>query len=152
MSINVNSLFSLLESQIGRDALSSAMLSYLAPAAPSKTPVKVSGSATATASEAPSAPVKAKRAKKERDPAAPKRAPTEWLLFSGRVRSVIGAESGAKVPGRVWTQVASSLKDAGLMGSATDEQIVAAYKTYLAAPPEHSKAFVEGRSKAGKRA
>lgn len=152
MSINVNSLFTLLEGQIGRDALAAAMLSYLAPAAPvavQKTPVKA---ALESAPQAPSAPVKAKRAKKEKDPDAPKRPPTEWLLFSGRVRSVIGAESGAKVPGRVWTQVSSSLKDAGLMGSATDEQIVAAYKTYLAAPPEHSKAFVEGRSKAGKQA
>jgi hypothetical protein len=151
MSINVNSLFTLLEGQIGRDALASAMLSYLAPASgvASKTPVKA---ALESASEAPSAPVKAKRAKKEKDPDAPKRAPTEWLLFSGRVRSVIGAESGAKVPGKVWTQVASSLKEAGLMGSATDEQIVAAYKTYLAAPPEHSKAYVAGLTKAAKKA
>lgn len=150
MSINVNSLFTLLETQIGRDALAAAMFSYLAPSeAPSKssskTPVKAPES---TAPEAPSAPVKAKRAKKERDPDAPKRAPTEWLLFSGRVRSVIGAETGAKVPGKVWTQVSSSLKDAGLMASATDEQIVAAYKTYLVAPPAQSKAASKAVPKA----
>lgn len=148
MSINVNTLFSLLEGQVGRDALSSAMLAYLAPAASvaSVTPVK---KALETSAPLPSAPVKVK---KERAADAPKRAPTEWLIFSGRVRSLIGAETAAKVPGKVWTQVSSSLKAAGLMSSATDEQILAAYKAYLANPPEQSKAFVEGRSKAAKKA
>jgi hypothetical protein len=149
MSINVNTLFSLLEGQVGRDALSSAMLAYLAPAASVTSVTPVKKALETSAPSAPSAPVKVK---KQRDPAAPKRPPTEWLLFSGRVRSIIGAETAAKVPGKVWTQVSSSLKEAGLMPSATDEQILAAYKTYLANPPEQSKAFVEGRSKAAKKA
>lgn len=157
-AINPFAIFSTLESQLGRSALSTAMLTYLssvpvdAPApkaAPLVTPAK---GAKDTSSSAPPAPIKAKRAKKERSSDAAPKPLSEWLTFSGRVRGVIEKITGGKVPGKIWMQTASSLRDAGLMPSATDEQITAAYQTYLAAPPEHSKAYTQGLSKAGKKA
>ena len=83
------------------------------------------------AEEAPGAPKKAKR---ERDPNAPK---SDWLLFGEKVRAAISATlpEGAKIPGPVWMQTASALKEKGLMPSATSEQIVAAYQERLAHPP-----------------
>ncbi len=157
-AINPFAIFSTLESQIGRSALSTAMLTYLssvpvdapAPVAvPLVTPAK---GAKNSSPSAPPAPVKAKRAKKERSSDAAPKPPSEWLTFSGRVRGVIEKITGGKVPGKVWMQTASSLRDAGLMPSATDEQVTAAYQAYLAAPPEHSKAYTRGLSKAAKKA
>ncbi len=100
-----------------------------------------------------SAPVKGKRGpKKEKDPDAPKREPNDWIKFTSRVRSVLATEmeEGKKVAPKAVTQTASSLKEAGLMGSATDEQIRAAYKEWLANPPAVSKSEAAGRTKKSK--
>ena len=93
--------------------------------------------------------VKVAKAKKEVDPDAPKREPNEWIKFTQEVRAAISAaivgeknEKGEqkKAHPKAVTQVASALKEKGLMGSATSEQIVAGYKAWLANPPEQSKA------------
>uniref|UniRef100_A0A6C0BK61 HMG box domain-containing protein n=1 Tax=viral metagenome TaxID=1070528 RepID=A0A6C0BK61_9ZZZZ len=86
------------------------------------------------AAEAPPAP---KKAKKVKDPNAPKKEPSEWLLFGEKVRAAIrpSLPEGAKIPGPVWMQTASALKEKGLMPSATNEQILAAYQERLAHPP-----------------
>lgn len=86
------------------------------------------------AAEAPGAPKKAKKAK---DPNAPQKPPSEWLLFGEKVRAAIrpSLPEGAKIPGPVWMQTASALKEKGLMPSATNEQILAAYQERLAHPP-----------------
>jgi hypothetical protein len=84
-----------------------------------------------------------KKTKKERDPDAPKREPNDWIKFTCRVRAVISAqllgqldEKGAqkKAHPKAVTQTASSLKEAGHMVDASDEQILSAYKTWLANP------------------
>ncbi len=101
-----------------------------------------------------SAPAKGKRgSRKPRDPDAPKKEPNDWIKFTSRVRSVLGPqmEDGKKVAPKAVTQVASSLKDASLMPSATDEQIIAAYKNWLANPPAVSKMAAEGRDKKSKK-
>ena len=86
------------------------------------------------AEEAPGAP---KKAKKVKDPNAPQKPPSEWLLFGEKVRAAIRPTlaEGAKIPGPVWMQTASALKEKGLMPSATSEQILAAYQERLAHPP-----------------
>jgi hypothetical protein len=102
----------------------------------------------------PSSPVKGKRgSRKPRDPDAPKREPNDWIKFTSRVRSVLAPqmEDGKKVAPKAVTQVASSLKDASLMPSATDDQIIAAYKNWLANPPAVSKMVAEGRDKKSKK-
>lgn len=101
-----------------------------------------------------SAPAKGKRgSRKPRDPDAPKKEPNDWIKFTSRVRSVLGPqmEDGKKVAPKAVTQVASSLKDASLMPSATDDQIIAAYKNWLANPPAVSKMAAEGRDKKSKK-
>ncbi len=100
-----------------------------------------------------SAPVKGKRAKKVKDPNAPKKEPNDWIKFTSRVRSVLATEmeDGKKVLPKAVTQVASSLKEASLMPSATDDQIKAAYKNWLANPPAISKMESEGKSKKSKK-
>ena len=100
------------------------------------------------------APVKGKRAKKTKDPNAPKKEPNDWIKFTSRVRSVLLASStdGKKpLPAGV-TQTASSLKDAGLMGTATDEQIRAAYANWVANPPAVSKMVQNGQDAASRKA
>lgn len=97
-------------------------------------------------------PAKAKRAKKERDPDAPKKEPNDWIKFTSRVRSVLAGqvEDGKKLHPKAVTQTASKLKDASLMGTASDEQIVAAYRDWLANPPVVSKQEAAGKSKRSK--
>jgi hypothetical protein len=100
-----------------------------------------------------SGPVKGKRAKKVRDPSAPKKEPNDWIKFTSRVRSVLATqmEDGKKVAPKAVTQVSSALKEASLMPSATDDQIIAAYKNWLANPPAVSKMVAEGRDKKSKK-
>jgi hypothetical protein len=98
-------------------------------------------------------PAKAKRAKKERDPDAPKKEPNDWIKFTSRVRSVLSGqvEDGKKLHPKAVTQTASKLKDASLMATASDEQIIAAYRDWLANPPAVSKMVAEGRDKKSKK-
>lgn len=98
-------------------------------------------------------PAKAKRAKKERDPDAPKKEPNDWIKFTSRVRSVLAGqvEDGKKMHPKAVTQTASKLKDASLMATATDAQIIAAYREWLANPPAVSKMVAEGRDKKSKK-
>jgi hypothetical protein len=98
-------------------------------------------------------PAKGKRAKKERDPDAPKREPNDWIKFTSHVRSVLATqmEEGKKVAPKAVTQVSSALKEASLMPSASDEQIIAAYKNWLSNPPTVSKMVSEGRDKKSKK-
>lgn len=100
-----------------------------------------------------SAPVKGKRAKKVRDPSAPKKEPNDWIKFTSRVRSVLATqmEDGKKVAPKAVTQVSSALKEASLMPSATDTQIIAAYKNWLANPPAVSKMVAKGLDKKSKK-
>jgi hypothetical protein len=142
-SISIPQLFSFLESQVGRPALASALAAYLAvPSdAPPSTPPKAQPSAPA---EPPAAPKKAKKVKAEATEAAeskPKREPNAWIKFTSRVRSVLAPLSpdGKKLPPVAVTQTSSALKDAGLMPSATDDQIRAAYAEWQANPPAVGK-------------
>lgn len=101
-----------------------------------------------------SAPAKGKRgSKKPRDPNAPKKEPNDWIKFTSRVRSVIATQmaDGKKPLPKAVTQVSSSLKDASLMPSATDDQIIAAYKNWVANPPAVSKMVAEGKDKKSKK-
>jgi hypothetical protein len=84
---------------------------------------------------------KAPKAKKEKDPDAPKKEPNSWIKFTSRVRAVLTplAQEGKKLSPKAVTQTASALKDAGLLDSATDEQIRAAYQSWLANPPAVGK-------------
>ncbi len=98
---------------------------------------------------ASTAPVKGKRAKKVKDANAPKKPANDWIKFTSRVRAVILAsftDGKNPVPAAV-TQTASSLKDAGLMPTATDEQILAAYANWVANPPTVSKQAAAGKNK-----
>jgi hypothetical protein len=101
-----------------------------------------------------SAPAKAKRAKKEKDPDAPKKEPNDWIKFTSRVRSVLAplAAEGKKLHPKAVTQTASALKAADLMGSASDDQIRAAYAEWLAHPPEVSKMVQNGQDAASRKA
>ena len=81
-----------------------------------------------------------KRAKKERDPDAPKKEPNDFIKFASHIRGVFTAnleEADLKIAKSVKcvTQVASALKEADLMGTATDEQIVDAFAEWRANPP-----------------
>jgi hypothetical protein len=115
------------------------------------------------AKAAPASAAKDKKEKKEkkvRDPDAPKKEPNDWIKFTGRVRTVISneiegemTEKGVqkKPHPKAVTQTASSLKEKGSMATATDEQIVEAYKAWLANPPEKSKMELNGTGKKAKK-
>ena len=135
MSFSASTLFAFLEAQVGRDALAAAMVSYLSPS--SSTPVQASSTAPVQSTPAPSKG----RAKKVKDPGAPKKAPNDWIKFTSRVRSVVtaAATDGKKPLPAAVTQTSSALKAAGLMPSATDGQILAAYADWVANPPAISK-------------
>jgi hypothetical protein len=64
-----------------------------------------------TRAEPVAAAVKVKKAKKERDPDAPKKEPNSWIKFTTRVNEVLN-ENEAKLPGAEQKQFCSSLKDA----------------------------------------
>lgn len=86
---------------------------------------------------------KVKKSKKEKDPNAPKREPSDWIKFTSRVRSVLKEQMEAKsetvvnkkgetvprVPQpKEVTQIASSLK--ATMASCTEDDILVAYYEY----------------------
>ena len=114
---------------------------------------KIDLSKVVSAASSDAKPAKAKRAKKERDPDAPKKEPNDWIKFTSRVRSVLAGqvEDGKKMHPKAVTQTASKLKDASLMATATDAQIIAAYQDWLANPPAVSKMVAEGRDKKSKK-
>ncbi len=101
---------------------------------------------------ASTAPVKGKRAKKVKDANAPKKPANDWIKFTSRVRAVIAATlpEGKKALPKAVTQTAASLKDAGMMATATDEQILAAYANWVANPPAVGKWAASGKTKSKK--
>lgn len=91
-----------------------------------------------------------KRVKKEKDPDAPKKPLTPWVQHTMLVGSVLKPlilelnkerteETKVKTQTCVF-QVAGTLKEKGLVGSSTEEQIREAFEEWLAAPPTVSKA------------
>lgn len=88
---------------------------------------------------------KPRKEKKEKDPDAPKRAPTAWNLFTSHVAEILKPlvenerkereECGeAKLPMGVHLKVAGLLKEKGLAGTATDEQIKQTFEEFLVDP------------------
>lgn len=131
MSINAQALFNLLEKEMGREALSHAMFSFLsssgaAPAPKAEAPSKTAPSAPAPAVETEEKPKK--KAKAKRDPDAPKRPASDWCLFVKRVSEVMKEHP---IPGSKASamKVASALKkgDDFQMDSVSAQQILAAY-------------------------
>jgi hypothetical protein len=107
---------------------------------------------------------KAPRAKKEKDPDAPKKEPSDWIHFTSAVRKALETEmeDGKKPHPKAVTQVASALKTAGfqgkwdseqgkMVGSATPAQVSSFYKSWLANPPAISKMVEAGKDKASKK-
>lgn len=147
MSINAQTLFTLLEKEMGREALSHAMFSFLsssgaAPAPKAEAPSKTAPSAPAPAVETEEKPKK--KAKAKRDPDAPKRPASDWCLFVKRVSEVMKENpiAGSKASAM---KVASALKKGEdfQMDSVSAEQILAAYNQAtvdLASAPEEPKA------------
>jgi hypothetical protein len=86
----------------------------------------------------------AKKAKKERDPDAPKREPTAWRLFADRVRAVLKDNGfSGNALGTECVQFASSLKDENAdFSSWTDADIIARRSAW--AKPEVSKGELKG--------
>lgn len=91
-----------------------------------------------------------KRAKKEKDPDAPKKEPSEWAKFTSHVAEILKPlaeaekkrreEAGeAKLPAGVHFKVSGLLKEKGLVGSATSEQIQEAFEEFLANPDAMSE-------------
>ena len=157
MSLTVNSVFSLLETQIGRPALIAAFGVYLSSgSATAPAPVTPVKDAADTSSSAPAAPLKAKRAKKERATDAPKReasaSQAAWNAFVSQVREVIKTEPQPNLSGQVVYRVAKDIRDAGLMESCTAAQIISAYQSRLVRLDEPSSGFSKGHTKAGKKA
>ena len=93
----------------------------------------------APSSASASAAAGGKKAKKERDPDAPKRAPTAWVLFTGRVRSVLSAAGFEKKDLGVDTiMFSSSLKEENaVLDSWSDADILARRAAWV--KPEVSK-------------
>jgi hypothetical protein len=107
---------------------------------------------------------KPKKAKKEKDPNAPKKEPSDWIHFTSHVRSALEGhvDEGKKPHPRAVTQVASALKEKGLQGkwdaaqskmvdTASSAQISEAYKAWLANPPAVSKMVAQGKDKSSKK-
>ena len=141
MSINAQTLFTLLEKEMGREALSHAMFSFLSSSGSTEAPSKSAPSAPAPAAVAEEKPKK--KAKAKRDPDAPKRPASDWCLFVKRVSEVLKEHpiEGSKASAM---KVASALKKGEdfQMDSVTDDQILAAYKqltSELALAPEEVK-------------
>lgn len=97
----------------------------------------------------PSEPVQKKQTKqkKEKDPDAPKRAPTSWILFTSRVRSLVNkSELKDRAPGAAALQFARSLKlENDDFDSWTDELVLARLTAWeKPAESEHHKKYPEG--------
>lgn len=114
----------------------------------------------------PLKPAKGKAAKKPRDPDAPKRQPTEWILFTNRVRSLLKANDypvGSEVQ-----QFCSYLKSEMELYKWTDDNILTFRQSWTAPErkvkepkseepkpekpkkvlsPEHKAALLEGKKK-----
>lgn len=150
MSINAQTLFTLLEKEMGRDALSHAMFSFLsssgaAPALKAEASSKTTPSAPAPAVETEEKPKK--KAKAKRDPDAPKRPASDWCLFVKRVSEVMKEHP---IPGSKASamKVASALKkgfptEDFQMDSVSAQQILDAYNQTtvdLGSAPEEPKA------------
>lgn len=113
--------------------------------------------------EGVSLPIKAKKAKKERDPDAPKREPNVWIRFTQRVDAALkaaaeaakaaGDEETAKRyggPAVIAKQFASHLKDQKAYDAWTEEEMVAAFDSWTR--PEVSKQEAAGKTKKAKAA
>lgn len=146
MSINAQTLFTLLEKEMGREALSHAMFSFLSssgtPVPKAEAPSKTAPSAPAPAVETEEKPKK--KAKAKRDPDAPKRPASDWCLFVKRVSEVMKENpiAGSKASAM---KVASALKKGEdfQMDSVSAQQILDAYNQTtvdLANAPEVAKA------------
>ena len=103
--------------------------------------------------ETPSLPItsaskKVKKQKKEKDPDAPKRAPSDWINFTGSVRTSL-KEAGHKVSKEV-QQFSSFLKEKNANYSSwTAESIVEEFKSWT--PPEVSKQEAAGKNKGSRK-
>lgn len=145
----LTALFAVYDVQFGHDALVAAMTAYIAASGgSSSTPVQVTSTTPVQSTPAP----KAGRAKKTKAPDAPKKPVNDWIKFTAHVREVVTAAStdGKKPLPKGITQTASALKEAGLMGSATDDQVLAAYANWVANPPAVSKQAAAGKTKSKK--
>ena len=79
----------------------------------------------------------ASKARKPKDPDAPKKAPNAWILFTGRVREALKA--AGKPAGREAQQFASHLKNSLPDGAAyelTAEEILAEHPNWVPPPPK----------------
>ena len=126
-STNVSTVLAQLLSEVkSMNGRLSALESHIS-AKPSPAPASVSAAAGG------------KKAKKERDPDAPKRAPTAWVLFTGRVRSVLSAAGFEKKDLGVDTiMFSSSLKEENAeLDSWSDADILARRAAWV--KPEVSK-------------
>ena len=103
--------------------------------------------------ETPSLPItsaskKVKKQKKEKDPDAPKKAPSDWINFTGSVRNAL-KEAGHKVSKEV-QQFSSFLKEKNAdYSSWTAESMVEEFKSWT--PPEVSKQAAEGKNKGSRK-
>ncbi len=133
MSINAQTLFTLLEKEMGREALSHAMFSFLSSGTPVPEPSKDSPMPSVKAVEEKPQ----KKAKAKKDPDAPKRPASDWCLFVKRCAEVMKASpiEGSKVKSMA---VASALYDKDAVDihkTILDDQILAAYKKLSLEPP-----------------
>lgn len=150
MSINAQTLFTLLEKEMGREALSHAMFSFLSSGSATLKDVPSVSQPSVKAAE-PAEEKPKKKAKAKKDPDAPKRPASDWCLFVKRCAEVMKASpiEGSKVKSMA---VASALydKDAvDIYKTILDDQILAAYKKLsLEAPVEPSAEKPKGKSKA----
>ncbi len=145
----LSAIFAVYDVQFGHDALVAAMTAYIAASGgSSSTPVQVTSTTPVQSTPAP----KAGRAKKTKAPDAPKKPLNDWIKFTAHVREVVtaAATDGKKPLPKGITQTASALKEAGLMGSATDDQVLAAYANWVANPPAVSKQAAAGKTKSKK--
>lgn len=88
-------------------------------------------------SSKPSMGAGASKARKSKDPDAPKKAPNAWILFTGRVREALKA--AGKPAGKEAQQFASHLKNAfpdGVAYEMTAEQIMAEHPAWVPPPPK----------------
>lgn len=88
-------------------------------------------------SSKPSMGAGASKARKPKDPDAPKKAPNAWILFTGRVREALKA--AGKPAGKEAQQFASFLKNSFPEGAAYElpvEEIMARHSAWVPPPPK----------------
>lgn len=91
----------------------------------------------------------ASKARKPRDPDAPKKAPNAWILFTGRVREALKA--AGKPAGKEAQQFASHLKNSLPEGAAyelTAEEIMAEHPSWVPPPPKPKEEKEEAEEEA----